>query len=56
MLMDGVPEQVPLILLLSCYPFNEAGLLLEKGSIVIESVDSKRFLQTLIASQLREIP
>jgi hypothetical protein len=39
--MDGLPEKVPFILLLSSYPFNEAGLFLEKGPIVIESVDSK---------------
>lgn len=54
--MDGLPEKVSLILLLSSYPFNEAGLFLKKGPIVIESVDSKGFLQTLIAAQLREIP
>jgi len=54
--MDGLPEKVPLILLLSSYSFYEAGLFLEKGSIVIKSVDTKGFLQTLIAPQLREIP
>ena len=53
--MDRFPEKVPLILLLSCYPFYEAGLFLEKGPIVIKSVDTKGFLQTLIAPQLREV-
>ena len=55
-LMDGLSEESPLVLFLSCNSFYEAGFLLEKGSVVIESVDTEGFLQTLVASQLREIP
>ena len=55
-LMDGVPEEVPLVLLLACDPFYEACLFLEKGPVVIEGVHTEGLLQTLVASQLREIP
>lgn len=55
-LMDGLPEEVPLVLLLSCDPFDESCLFLEKGSVVIESVDTEGLLQALVASQLWEIP
>jgi hypothetical protein len=56
LLMDGVPEEIPLVLLLACDPFYEARLFLEKGPVVVEGVHTEGLLEALVASQLREIP